>query len=168
MEPSAETQPVGGEHKERSEMALGKYYATGRADTLSFFTCEGQKIAYFECGGTELKGTYEIKDHLIKVCWTKKIWSKPGRSQRIEDAVEIREEMAMEENYHSARFRDGLYRHQHLVGEDDDWERDFQKGQITPQSQSLRASATKDTVLACCAGDWCLKKYLAGFWIVSQ
>lgn len=38
----------------------------------------------------------------------------------------------------------------------------LKKGQITPQSQSLRASATKDTVLACCAGDWRLKKYLAG------
>ena len=30
--------------------------------------------------------------------------------------------MQVEENYCAARFRDVLYRHQHLVGEDDDWE----------------------------------------------
>ena len=77
-------------------------------------------MAYFQFGTTELKGTYEIEGAVIKVCWTKKIWSKPGRSQKIEDAVEICEEMTVEENYMSARFRDGLYRHQHLLGEDDD------------------------------------------------
>eukprot|EP00435_Cladocopium_sp_Y103_P038297 s3203_g10.t1 len=102
------------------DMAMGKYYAAARADTLSFWTHEGQKMAYFQFGTTELKGTYEIEGGVIKVCWTKKIWSKPGRSQKIEDAVEICEEMTVEENYMSARFRDGLYRHQHLVGEDDD------------------------------------------------
>ena len=77
-------------------------------------------MAYFQFGTTELKGTYEIEGGVIKVCWTKKIWSTPGRSQKIEEAVEICEEMTVEENYMSARFRDGLYRHQHLVGEDDD------------------------------------------------
>ncbi|CAJ1337951.1 unnamed protein product [Effrenium voratum] len=102
------------------EMALGKYYATARADTLAFWTHEGERKAYFQFGNTELHGSYEIENNLIKVCWTKKIWSKPGRSQRIENAVEIREEMMPEENFMSARFRDGLYRHQHLVGEDDD------------------------------------------------
>lgn len=86
------------------------------------FLCilQGKRLANFQFGTTELQGTYALEGNVIKACWTRKVWSKPGRSKRIEEAVEIHEEMIVEENFHAARFRDGLYRHQHLVGEDDD------------------------------------------------
>ena len=104
----------------RTDMPMGLYHADARADELCFFSNETQN-AVFKYGGVTLFGTYKVEGSCVKVRWHQKVYTKLGRTTKeIKEDIDLQEEMSIEENGYAARFREAVYKHQHLTGWKDD------------------------------------------------
>mmetsp|Transcript_16603 Transcript_16603/g.28704 ORF Transcript_16603/g.28704 Transcript_16603/m.28704 type:complete len:113 (+) Transcript_16603:162-500(+) len=105
----------------RTEMPMGLYHPAGFECQLSFFGTDPCNAVFEDEKGTKFFGTYCIEGPSVKVRWTRKTYTKLGRTTReISEEIVLAEEMSIEEGGYAALFRGKLYKHQRLTGWKDD------------------------------------------------